>query len=68
MKPENIIGFASGLFVAAALLSILANPRSKNPLDWMWPPVFYERAKEFMTRANYVPTRSVNPVLGAAMG
>jgi hypothetical protein len=68
MKPEDVIGIASGVFVAAVLLSILANPRSKHPLDWLWPPVFYERAKEIMTRANYVSTRSVNPVLGRAMG
>jgi hypothetical protein len=66
---ERILGFLAVAFVAMVLLSILANPTSRDPLEWMWPPTAFKRIWEILTRPNYVSDhRSVNPVLGASMG
>jgi hypothetical protein len=68
MASLEVLAWVSLGFVALLLLTILANPRAMNPLDWLWPPTFYARAKEIMTRPNYVRKRDVNPVLGIKMG
>lgn len=68
MKVEPAIVTASGVFVVAVLVSILVNPRARNPLEWMWPPTFYQRVREVLLRPNAVPQRSGHPVLGAGMG
>jgi hypothetical protein len=68
MASLTVLTWVSIGFVAIVLLSVLANPRGANPLGWLWPPTFYARAKEIMTRPNYVRIRDVNPVLGINMG
>jgi hypothetical protein len=68
MTIDRVLGLVAMVFTALVLVSILVNPTARNPLDWLWPPTMLQRGWELMTRANYVPTRSVNPVLGASMG
>jgi hypothetical protein len=68
MASLKVLAWLSLGFVSVVLLSILANPQAANPLDWLWPPTFYARVKEIITRPNYVPKRDVNPVLGIKMG
>ena len=66
---ERILGYIAVTFVVMVLLSILANPTSRDPLEWIWPPTAFKRIWELMSRPNYVSDhRSVNPVLGSAMG
>jgi len=64
MTLETTLTRAGGVFVLLVLLSILVNPTSRNPLDWLWPPTFYARVKAMLDRPNYVRIRTVDPVLG----
>jgi hypothetical protein len=68
MTIDRVLGLVAMVFTALVLVSILVNPTARNPLDWLWPPTMLQRGWELMTCAYYVPTRSVNPVLGASMG
>lgn len=68
MPIDRLLGLVAIVFTVLVLLSIVVNPTARNPLEWLWPPTMLQRVWELMTRANYVPTRSVSPVLGAAMG
>jgi hypothetical protein len=68
MTADRLLGIVAMVFTALVLVSILVNPTARDPLEWLWPPTMLQRVWELMTRANYVSTRSVNPVLGAAMG
>lgn len=67
METTRLLGILAMVYTALVLLSILVNPRAKNPLEWMWPPTTFKRLWEVMTRPNYVPDRSGNRVLGSAM-
>lgn len=67
METDRFLGIVAMVYTALVFLSILANPRAKNPLEWMWPPTAFKRIWEAMTRPNYVTDRSGNRVLGSAM-